>query len=154
MPAFLLKNPLASIMGVGAIVLAILLGVQTFRLALQETATAKAEKATEAAKLEFADFKKDLAIATANAERDAARRSADEAKQLLEDFKNFRDLAVKPTEIITNVKGDPNCDRDPRVPVIIDSVRNFLEAAQGNPGGGPGKAGPGATATVRPAPSP
>lgn len=129
-PAFLLKNPLASGLGILAVLLGIALGVQSFRLALEQSALA-----TE--KLAFSDFKKDLAEQTAKAERENAARSATKAQQLADDFMTIQATASEVKEALNAAKSTGACERDPKWRATVGGVRAI---GQGSAGPAPGKA--------------
>lgn len=146
-PAFLLKNPLASILGVGAIALAVLLGIQTLRLANRD-----AELATE--KLAFADFKKDLAEQSVKVMEAAAKKSADQIKQLADDLKTAGTVATETKTEIRYVQssGGP-CTADPAWRATVGGVQRILDAPRGAGGQG-GQAGPKPASVVRRAGTP
>ena len=106
----------------------------------------------EAAKQEFADFKADLAIRSLQVERDAAKKSADEAKQMLADFQLYGSKAEQVKENIRYVVSDKDCRNDPVVRSIVVGVRDILDA--GNPGGDQGPAERRAPAEMRGAAAP
>lgn len=140
--ALLAKNPLASGLGVAAVVLAVLLGVQTVRLAV-------AEKETAAAELRHANFKTELATESLRVEREAKARSDDEIKKLAEEVRGVGLVATQAkTEIrlVPASNGGP-CDRDPAYLSMLNGVRDTLAA--GSAGRDKGPAGPGAAAKVR-----
>lgn len=140
--ALLAKNPLASGLGVAAVVLAVLLGVQTVRLAV-------AEKETAAAELRHANFKTELATESLRVEREAKARSDDEIKKLAEEVRGVGLVATQAkTEIrlVPASNGGP-CDRDPAYLSALNGVSAILAA--GSAGRDKGPAGPGAAAKVR-----
>lgn len=145
MPAFLLKNPLASALGIGLGLLllaaSIALGVQTVRLA-----TRTAELATE--KLAFSDFKKDLAEQSVRVMEAAARKSAEKVGELLTDIRNASAVATETKTEIRYVQsnGGP-CVADPAWRATIGGVQRILDA--GGAGGQAGQAGPKPAPVVR-----
>lgn len=146
-PAFLLKNPLASILGVGAVLLAIALGVQTVRLAVRDT-----ELATE--KLAFSDFKKDLAEQSVKVMEAAAKRSADQIKGLADDIKSASAVATETKTEIRYVQsnGGP-CTADPAWRATVGGVQRILDTPR-SAGGQGGQAGPKPASVVRRAGAP
>ena len=142
MLAFLAKNPLASGLGIAAALLAILLGLQTVRLAI-------AEKETAAAELRHADFKTALATESLRVEREAKARSDAGIKELAEEVRSVGLVATQAkTEIrlVPASNGGP-CDRDPAYLSMLNGVSATLAA--GGPGRDKGQAGAGTVAKVR-----
>lgn len=147
--AFLAKNPLASGLGIAAALLAILLGVQTVRLAWSERETVAAERAVDAEKLKHADFKTALAEKSLEVERAAKARSDAGIKELAEEVRSVGLVATQAkTEIrlVPASNGGP-CDRDPAYLSMLNGVSATLAA--GSAGRDKGQAGPGAAAKVR-----
>ena len=130
--AFLLKNPLASGLGILAALLGIVLGVQTVRLSIAQADVAKE-------KLAFSDFKKDLAEQTAKAERENAERSSRKAQQLADDFMAIQATAPEAKEALNVAKSTGACERDPKWNATLGGMQRVL-APQGNSGAAPGKA--------------
>ena len=142
MIAFLARNPLASGLGIAAVVLVILLGVQTVRLAV-------AEKETAAAELRHANFKTDLATESLRVEREAKAKSDAGSKELAEEVRSVGLVASQAkTEIrlVPASNGGP-CDRDPAYLSTLRGVSAILAA--GGAERDKGQAGPGAAAKVR-----
>lgn len=142
MLAFLAKNPLAGGLGIAAAVLAVLLGVQTMRLAI-------AEKETAAAELRHANFKTELATESLRVEREAKARSDAGIKELAEEVRSVGLVATQAkTEIrlVPASNGGP-CDRDPAYLSMLNGVSAILAA--GGAGRDKGQAGAGAAAKVR-----
>ncbi|MFN4017503.1 MAG: hypothetical protein ACK4JB_19340 [Reyranella sp.] len=142
MLAFLAKNPLASGLGIAAGVLAVLLGVQTVRLAI-------AEKDVAAEQLKHEQFKTALATESLRVEREAKARSDDKIKELAEEVRSVGLVATQAkTEIrlVPASNGGP-CDRDPAYRSMLDGVSGILAA--GSAGRDRGQAGPGTAAKVR-----
>lgn len=138
----LAKNPLAGGLGLAAVVLAILLGVQTVRLAV-------AEKETAAAELRHANFKTELATESLRVEREAKARSDAGIKELAEEVRSVGLVATQAkTEIrlVPASNGGP-CDRDPAYLSMVNGVSAILAA--GSAGRDRGQAGAGAAAKVR-----
>lgn len=140
-PAFLLKNPLASIAGVVAVLAIAAAGVQTIRLA-----STQAELAGE--KLAFTEFKRDLVEETLRVTREAADRSDRAIAALTDELKGVSAVAGQAKTEIRYVQssGGP-CAADPVYRATIDGVRNTL-AARGA-GGGAGQTQRGPPAAVR-----
>lgn len=149
MVAFLARNPLASGLGITAGILAVLLGVQTVRLAWSEKETATAERAVDAEKLRHANFLTGLANESLRVEREAKARSDAGIKELAEEVRTVGLVATQAkTEIrlVPASNGGP-CDRDPAYLSMVNGVSAILAA--GGPGRDKGQAGPGAAAKVR-----
>ena len=147
--AFFAKNPLAIGFGVTAGILAILLGVQTVRLAWSEKETAAAERAVDAEKLKHEQFKTALATESLRVEREAKARSDAGIKELAEEVRTVGLVATQAkTEIrlVPASNGGP-CDRDPAYVSMLNGVSAILAA--GSAGRDKGQAGPGAAAKVR-----
>lgn len=134
MIAFLAKNPLAGGLGIASVVLAILLGVQTVRLAVSE-------KETAAAELRHANFKTELATESLRVEREAKARSDAGIRELAEEVRSVGLVATQAkTEIrLVQSNGGP-CRADPAWLAAVNGVRNTLAA--GSPGGAAGQARP------------
>lgn len=149
MIAFLAKNPLASGLGIAAALLAVLLGVQSVRLAWSERETFAAEKETAAEKLKHEQFKTALATESLRVEREAKARSDAGIKELAEEVRSVGLVATQAkTEIrlVPASNGGP-CDRDPAYLSMLNGVSATLAA--GGAGRDRGPAGPGAAAKVR-----
>ena len=149
MLALLAKNPLASGLGVTAFVLAVLLGVQTVRLAWSERETFAAERQVDAEKLKHEQFKTALATESLRVEREAKARSDAGIEKLAEEVRSVGLVATQAkTEIrlVPASNGGP-CDRDPAYLSMLNGVSSILAA--GGPGRDKGQAGPGAAAKVR-----
>jgi len=149
MLAFLARNPLASGLGIAAALLAILLGVQTVRLAWSQSETATAERALDAEKLKHEQFKTALATESLRVEREAKARSDAGIKELAEEVRSVGLVATQAkTEIrlVPASNGGP-CDRDPAYLSMLNGVSATLAA--GGAGRDKGQAGPGAAAKVR-----
>jgi hypothetical protein len=147
--AFLAKNPLASALGITAGILAVLLGIQTLRLAWSEKETFAAEKAVDAEKLRHANFKTDLAEKSLEVERAAKAKSDAGIKELAEEVRTVGLVATQAkTEIrlVPASNGGP-CDRDPAYLSMLNGVSAILAA--GGAGRDKGQAGPGTAAKVR-----
>lgn len=140
-PAFLLKNPLASGMGVLCLVLGLACGLQTLRLAWAADALA-----TE--KLAFADFKTDLAVKSLKVVNDAAAKSAEQVEKLTQEVRTVGLIGAQAKTEIRYVQsnGGP-CAADPVYRATVGSVQRILDA--GNPGGDKGQAGGGAAPALR-----
>lgn len=138
-PAFLLKNPLASVLGLGAVLLAVALGVQSLRLAWAQSALA-------GEKLAFSDFKKDLAVKSLEVVQAAARKSAEQVDALTAEVRSIGAIGSQVKTEIRYVQsnGGP-CVADPVWRTTVGSVQRILDA--GGPGGDQGQAG------SRPAPA-
>ena len=149
MLAFLARNPLASGLGITAGILAVLLCIQTLRLAWSEKETFAAEKAVDAEKLAHANFKTDLAEKSLEVERAAKAKSDAGIEKLAEEVRSVGLVATQAkTEIrlVPASNGGP-CDRDPAYLSMLNGVSAILAA--GGPGRDKGQAGPGAAAKVR-----
>lgn len=149
MIAFLARNPLASGLGIVAALLAVLLGVQTVRLAWSERETAAAERAVDAEKLQHANFLASLANESLRVEREAKARSDAGIKELAEEVRSVGLVATQAkTEIrlVPASNGGP-CDRDPAYLSMLNGVSAILAA--GSAGRDKGQAGPGTAAKVR-----
>ena len=147
--AFLAKNPLASGLGIVAALLAILLGVQTVRLAWSERETVAAERAVDAEKLRHANFLTDLANESLKVERAAKAKSDAGIKELAEEVRSVGLVATQAkTEIrlVPASNGGP-CDRDPAYLSMLNGVSATLAA--GSAGRDKGQAGRGTAAKVR-----
>jgi len=147
--AFLARNPLASGLGLFAALLAVLLGVQTMRLAWSERETAKAERAVDAEKLQHANFLTNLANESLRVEREAKARSDAGIKELAEEVRSVGLVATQAkTEIrlVPASNGGP-CDRDPAYLSMVNGVSAILAA--GSASRDKGQAGPGTAAKVR-----
>lgn len=134
--AWLAANPLASTLGVVAAVSTIGLGVQTYRVSLWQTEAAKQEGLVASEKAACALFKQEQATKVAEAERDAARRSEQEARRLLNDIREITSKGEQVREVIRYVQGNAACDNDPRVLAIVDGVSDIL-GPEGRPGAAP-----------------
>ena len=149
MLAFLAKNPLASGLGVAAALLAVLLGLQTVRLAWSERETATAERAVDAEKLKHEQFKTALATESLRVEREAKAKSDAGIKELAEEVRSVGLVATQAkTEIrlVPASNGGP-CDRDPAYVSALNGVSAVLAA--GSAGRNRGPAGAGTAAKVR-----
>ncbi|WP_422036526.1 hypothetical protein [Reyranella sp.] len=149
MLALLAKNPLASGLGIGAGILALLLGLQTVRLAWSQGETAAAEKATAAAELALERFKTGVVTETLRVEREAKAKSDSKISELAEEVRSVGLVATQAkTEIrlVPASNGGP-CDRDPAYLSMLNGVSATLAA--GGAGRDKGQAGPGAAAKVR-----
>lgn len=149
MLSFLARNPLASGLGIAAALLAVLLGVQTVRLAWSERETAKAERAVDTEKLRHANFKTELATESLRVEREAKARSDAGIKELAEEVRSVGLVATQAkTEIrlVPASNGGP-CDRDPAYLSMLNGVSATLAA--GGAGRDRGQAGAGTAAKVR-----
>lgn len=149
MLAFLAKNPLASGLGITAVLLAGLLGLQTVRLAWSDRETAVAEKAVDAEKLRHANFKTALAEKSLEVERAAKAKSDAGIKELADEMRTVGLVATQAkTEIrlVPASNGGP-CDRDPAYVSMLNGVSAILAA--GGAGRDKGHAGAGAAAKVR-----
>lgn len=149
MLTLLAKNPLASGLGITAFILALLLGVQTVRLAWSERETAAAERKVDAEKLAHANFLTGLATESLRVEREAKARSDAGIKELAEEVRSVGLVATQAkTEIrlVPASNGGP-CDRDPAYLSMLNGVSSILAA--GGPGRDKGQAGAGAPAKVR-----
>lgn len=133
MTALLAKNPLASGIGIVAVVLAALLGLQTVRLAWSEKETAAAELALE-------QYKTGVVTETLRLEREAKSKSDDKIAELATEMRSVGQVATQAkTEIrLVQSNGAP-CRADPAWLATVNGVRSIL-AAPG--GGGAGQAGP------------
>ncbi len=124
--ALLAKNPLASVLGIVGAVSVIALGVQTYRVSLWQTEAAKQEGLVASEKASCELFKREQATKVAEAERDAARRSEQEARRLLTDIREITSKGEQVREVIRYVQGNAACDNDPRVNAIVDGVSDIL----------------------------
>lgn len=133
-PAFLLKNPLASGMGVLAIVAGLALGVQTVRLAWSHGEV-------QEAKLAFANFKTELAQESLRVEREAKDKSDKAIKELVDETRAIGLVASQAkTEVrLVQSNGGP-CRVDPAYLAGIAGMQRVLSSAAG--GGDKGKARP------------
>lgn len=117
--AVLLRNPLASALGVFLVLALVLGGVQSWRLGSAQTALAEE-------KLAFTTFKQELAQASLKVVTDAA----DESKKQLADLKTQVDKsnAATVTAIagIKNAKSTGACALDPAYLATIDGVAGIL----------------------------
>lgn len=149
MIAFLAKNPLASGLGITAVALALLLGLQTVRLAWSQSETAAAERAVDAEKLRHANFLTDLANESLKVERAAKAKSDAGIKELAEEVRSVGLVATQAkTEIrlVPASNGGP-CDRDPAYLSSLNGVSAVLTA--GSAGRDKGQAGAGTATKVR-----
>jgi hypothetical protein len=144
--ALLASNPLASTLGVVAALSTIGLGVQTYRVSLWQTEAAKHEGLVKDEKAACELFKREQATKVAEAERDAARRSEQEARRLLTDIREITSKGEQVREVIRYVQGNAACDNDPRINAIVDGVSDIL-GSERRPGAAP------ATALGRAAPA-
>jgi len=94
------------------------------------------ERDVAVAKQEFSDFKTNLAVESLKVERDAAKKSEQEARQMLDDFRIYGTKAEQVKETIRYVQSDKDCRNDPVVRSIVVGVRDILDA--GDPGGDQG----------------
>lgn len=133
MTALLAKNPLASGLGIVAAILAVLLGLQTVRLAWSEKETAAAELALE-------KYKTGVVTETLRLEREAKTKSETKIDELVLEMRSVGQVATQAkTEIrLVQSNGGP-CRADPAWLATVNGVRNIL-AAPG--GGGAGQARP------------
>lgn len=133
MLAFLGKNPLASGLGIVAVILAALLGLQTVRLAWSEGEKAAADLALE-------KYKTGVVTETLRLEREAKTKSDDKIAELATEMRSVGQVATQAkTEIrLVQSNGGP-CRADPAWLATVNGVRNIL-AAPG--GGGAGQARP------------
>ena len=131
-PAFLLKNPLASTLGIVAAVSTLGLGIQTYRVSLWQTEAARQEGRVASEKAACELFKREQATKVAEAERDAARKSEQEARRLLTDIRSIASKGEQVREVIRYVQGNAACDNDPRIIAIVDGVSDIL--GPGRPG--------------------
>lgn len=133
MITLLAKNPLASGLGIAAVVLAALLGLQTVRLAWSEKETAAAELALE-------QYKTGVVTETLRLEREAKTKSDAKIDELASEMRSVGQVATQAkTEIrLVQSNGGP-CRADPAWLATVSGVRNIL-AAPG--GGGAGQARP------------
>lgn len=149
MIAFLARNPLASGLGLAAVLLAVLLGLQTVRLAWSERETAAAERAVADEKLKHEQFKTALATESLRVEREAKAKSDAGIKELAEEVRSVGLVATQAkTEIrlVPASNGGP-CDRDPAYLSMLNGVSATLAA--GSAGRDKGQAGAGTAAKVR-----
>lgn len=140
--AFLARNPLASVLGIVALLASIGAGVQTVRLAWSQNET-------HAAELAFADYKREAAEESLRVERDAKKRSDDRINELLTETRAIGQVAAQAkTEVrLVQSNGGP-CAADPSYLAALRGVQSVLDA--GAPAAGGGRpAGPGAAAKVR-----
>lgn len=124
--ALLASNPLASTLGIVAAVSTIGLGVQTYRVSLWQTEAVKQEGLVKDEKAACEFFKREQATKVAEAERDAARRSEQEARRLLTDIREITSKGEQVREVIRYVQGNAACDNDPRINAIVDGVSDIL----------------------------
>lgn len=137
--AWLAANPLASTLGIVAAVSMLGCGVQTYRVSLWQTESAKQEGLVASEKAACELFKREQATKVAEAERDAARKSEQEARRLLIDIREIASKGEQVREVIRYVQGNAACDNDPRVVAIVDGVSDIL---------GPGRPGAASAAPV------
>lgn len=142
MLAFLAKNPLASGLGIGAGMLALLLGLQTVRLAWSQGETAAAEKATAAAELALERFKTGVVTETLRVEREAKAKSDSKINELAEEVRSVGLVATQAkTEIrLVPSNGGP-CRADPAWLATVHGVRAILAAPAAPAAGGGGGTG-------------
>lgn len=135
MGPFLAKNPLASGLGIVAVILAALVGLQTLRLAWSE-------KDAASAVLEHEKFKTGLAQETLRVEREAKTKSDTKIDELASEMRSVGLVATQAkTEIrLVQSNGGP-CRADPAWLATVNGVRNIL-TAPGGAGGGPGQTRP------------
>ncbi len=124
--ALLASNPLASTLGIVAALSTIGFGVQTYRVSLWQTEAAKQEGLVEKEKATCELFKREQATKVAEAERDAARKSEQEARRLLIDIREITSKGEQVREVIRYVQGNAACDNDPRINAIVDGVSDIL----------------------------
>jgi hypothetical protein len=129
--AWLLKNPLAGL----AALLAIVAGVQTLRLSWAQDGVHKEQ-------LAFANFKTELAEETLRVERKAKDTSDTKIQELADEMRSVGLVATQAkTEIrLVQSNGGP-CRADPAYLATLNGVRNILAAPAGA-GGGAGQARP------------
>ena len=139
MPAFLLKNPLASVLGILLGLALIACGWQTVRLSSAQADTAKAEKA-------FADFNEDLAAKSLAVTQAAAKKSEEQFDALQASIGAIGQLGTQTKTEIHYVQsnGGP-CTTDPAWRATVGGVQRILD---GNSGSGQGKAGSGTPAAL------
>lgn len=130
--SILAKNPLASGIGLVAVLLAFLLGVQTVRLAGSERETAAAELALE-------KFKTGVVTETLRLEREAKSKSDTKIDELASEMRSVGQVATQAkTEIrLVPSNGGP-CRADPAWLATVNGVRSILSS----PGSAVGGAGP------------
>lgn len=119
-PAFLLKNPLASVVGAGAVVLAIGLGVQTLRLSW-------ADEALGGEKLAFSNYKREAAEASLKLARDNEAKSAVQAQRLADDFISIMTTATDVKAAIHAAQTSGACERDPKWRATVRGVQSILD---------------------------
>lgn len=129
MLAFLAKNPLASGLGIAAGILALLLGLQTVRLAWSEGETVAAEKETAAAALALERYKTGVVTETLRVEREAKTRSDTKIDELAAEMRGVGQVATQAkTEIrLVQSNGGP-CRADPAWLAAVNGVRSTLAA--------------------------
>ena len=129
MIAFLAKNPLASGLGITAGILAVLLGLQTVRLAWSE-------KETTAAELALEQYKTGVVTETLRLEREAKTKSDTKIDELATEMRSVGQVATQAkTEIrLVQSNGGP-CRADPAWLATVNGVRSIL-AAPGSGGAG------------------
>src|SRR5258708_4589673 len=139
MLAFLLKNPLASVLGILFGLALIACGIQSLRLANTQTDLA-------GEKLAFSNFKTQLAEESARVQKEAADKSAKQAADLKDAIADARSIGAQTITEVHYVQsnGGP-CIADPKWRATVGGVQRILD---GNSGSDQGKAGGGAPRVV------
>jgi hypothetical protein len=122
-PAFLLKNPLASILGIVGALALVAAGVQSLRLAWSQGEV-------QEAKLAFANFKTELANESLRVEREAKAASDRAIKELVDETRAIGLVASQAkTEVrLVQSNGGP-CRVDPAYLAGIAGVQRVLGAS-------------------------
>jgi hypothetical protein len=138
--AFLLKNPLASVLGVFLALALIAGGIQSLWLA-----NTQSDLAGE--KLAFSDFKAKLAEESARVQKEAADKSAKQTADLKDAIADARAIGAQTITEVHYVQsnGGP-CIADPKWRATVGGVQRILD---GNSGSDQGKAGSGTPPALR-----
>lgn len=158
-PAFLLKNPLVSGLGVLALVLGIALGVQTLRVANRDVTIAQRDTALanmvaqQQANIAAAEaaVRKALQVDQENSNRIIAAYAAEIAD--LQEKANAAAVDIAAVPVSPVVPGCPDIMADPAVRAFIGGLPNDAPAASRGREAGPGPA-PGAGRAGVPVPAP
>jgi hypothetical protein len=140
MATFLLKNPLASGLGILLALALVACSVQTVRLSWSQADVAKAERA-------FADFKEDLAAKSLKVMQDAAAKSEQQYNALATAIGAIGQLGTQTKTEIRYVQsnGGP-CVADPAWRTTVGGVQRILDG--GGASSGQGEAGSRASAAM------
>lgn len=123
--ALLLNNPLTTGISILAILAGIGFGAQTVRVKLAQAAEAKAESSLASEKLEFINFKKNLAEQSAREAKENQQRSEEKAQALASDFITIQTTASEVKEALNAAKSTGACERDPKWRATVGGMRDI-----------------------------